>query len=131
MIAMLKAWILCSILLIGALSGCLNEKPAENVTENKTNATATPTLYMVPEPTTVYVTIMGSRFNPIELKVVNGTTVRWTNLDSALHMVNVDGSRSPPLYKRDSWSYTFNKTGIFEFNCSIHPTMSKGRIIVE
>jgi plastocyanin len=126
-----KAWILCSILLIGALSGCLDEKPAENSTGNKTNVTPPAPVNTVPEPSTVYVEIMGSRFDNLRLNVIKGTTVRWTNLDSALHVVNVNGSRSPPLYKRDRWNYTFNRSGKFEFNCTIHPSMPKGLVIVE
>ncbi len=65
-------------------------------------------------------------FNPLEWKVVNGTTVKWTNMDSSSYVVKVDGVQSPLLNKRDSWKYTFNKTGIFEYKCSLHPTMPKG-----
>jgi plastocyanin len=94
--------------------------------------TVTPTkVFSEPEPTTVYVEIKGTMFNPPEWKVVNGTTVKWTNMDSASYVVNVDGVQSPLLNKRDSWKYTFNKTGIFEYKCSIHPAMPKGKIIVE
>lgn len=92
-------------------------------------ATVTP-VFTVPEPSTVYVEIKGMGFNPPELNVVKGTTVRWTNLDSAQHYVNGDGFRSPRLYKRDMWNYTFNKTGTFEYDCTIHTSMH-GRIIVK
>ena len=53
--------------------------------------TVTPTRgFPVPEPMTVYVEIKGSMFNPLELKIVNGTTVKWTNADSVSYIVNVD-----------------------------------------
>lgn len=70
-------------------------------------------------------------FNPLELKIVNGTTVKWTNADSVSYIVNVDDVQSPVLNKRNSWNHTFNKTGIFEYNSSNHPAMPHGRIIVE
>lgn len=92
-------------------------------------ATVTP-VFTVPEPSTVYVEIKGLGFNPPELNVVKGTTVRWTNMDSALHVVNGNGFRSPILNKRDTWNYTFKKTGTFEYDCTIHTSMH-GRIIVK
>jgi len=126
-----KKWILCIILLIVVLSGCTDKKiePVKNDT-NLTPAIITP-VFTVPEPSTVYVEIKGSMFTPSELKVINGTTVRWTNMDSARHIVIGDGFRSPALNKKDMWNYTFNRTGIFEYNCSIHPSMQRARIIVE
>lgn len=130
---MTKAWLLCSILLISVLPGCIDDKPepVENTTVNQTpEATVTPA-FPVPEPSTVYVEIKGFTFYPPELKVINGTTVRWTNLDSALHAVNGTGFRSPSLNKRETWTFTFNKTGIFEYHCSNHPSMPHGVVIVE
>lgn len=132
MILMAKPWLLCLILLIAALSGCTDKKPepVKNVTTNQTPAVIITPAFTIPEPSTVYVEIKGSLFDPLELKVIRGTTVRWTNMDSAQHVVNGEGFRSPPLYKRDMWNYTFNKTGTFEYNCSIHPSMPYARVIV-
>ncbi|MDD5472708.1 MAG: DnaJ domain-containing protein [Candidatus Methanoperedens sp.] len=91
--------------------------------------TVTP-VFTVPEPSTVYVEIKGIGLNPPELNIVKGTTVRWTNMDSAQHIVNGNGFRSPTLNKRDMWNYTFKKTGTFEYDCTIHTSM-RGRIIVK
>lgn len=127
-----KKWILYIILLIVVFSGCTDKKtePVKNVTTNQTPAMITP-VFTVPEPSTVYVEIKSSRFTPPELKVINGTTVRWTNMDSAQHIVNGDGWRSPVLTKKDMWNYTFNRTGIFGYNCSIHSSMQQARVIVD
>ena len=129
-------WML--ILLVVLVSGCAGENTDQGTDIGNRNEqqvqipTVAPTKgFSVPEPTTVYVEIKGSTFNPLEWKVVNGTTVKWTNMDSTSYIVNVDGVASPLLNKRDSWKYTFNKTGIFEYKCSIHPRMPKGKIIVE
>ncbi|MFZ3382524.1 MAG: hypothetical protein WA144_01235 [Candidatus Methanoperedens sp.] len=121
------------ILVIFAISGCIDENPVTNANQTTiTTPTATPTpAFAVTEPKTVYVKIKGSQFDPPELKIVNGTSVKWTNGDSATYILNVDGVRSPPVNYRDSWYHTFNKTGIFEYNCSNHPAMPHGKIIVE
>lgn len=123
------------ILVIFAISGCINDNDGSGTNANRTTITtpaATPTpAFAVTEPKTVYVKIKGSQFDPPELKIVNGTSVKWTNGDSATYILNVDGVRSPPVNYRDSWYHTFNKTGVFEYNCSNHPAMPHGKIIVE
>lgn len=128
-----KSLLPCLILLIAAISGCAEEPEAlPNATMNQTTVPVTVTpAFAVPEPSTVYVEILGSRFIPSELKVANGTTVRWKNSDSAMYVLNVDNSSSPNLSKRATWNFTFNRTGTFEYNCSLHPAMPRGRIIVE
>lgn len=131
---MVKPWLPCLILLIVALSGCTDKKTEQviNTTVNQTQAQVTiAPVFTVPEPSTVYVEIRGSLFNPPELRVIKGTTVRWTNMYSAVHTINGDNFSSPPLNKGETWNYTFNKTGTFEYNCSIHLETPKGRIIVE
>lgn len=130
---MAKPWVLLILLLAAISSGCTEEKPAPvvNTTVNETPQPTVTPAFTVPEPSTVYVEIWGSEFNPSVLTVINGTTVRWTNMDSALHTIKGKNFSSPPLGKRQSWDYTFNKSGIFEYNCTIHPASAKGRITVE
>ncbi len=128
---MAKLYPLLLILLTVALSGCAfkTDQPLDT-TMNQTGVINAAPLFTIREPSTVYVEIIGSAFNPSELNVVNGTTVKWKNLDSARHSINVDNFSSPLLNKRETWKYTFNKKGTFEYNCSVHPWMH-GRIIVE
>lgn len=126
-----KLKVLYSIALIVLLSGCTDKSEQVNNTINQTPAPTITPPFPVLEPSTVYVEIRGSAFNPPEIKAVRGTTVKWTNMDSAGHIVNGAGFRSPILNKRDSWSYTFNNSGVFEYNCSIHTSMPHGRIVVE
>ncbi len=128
---MYKWSLCCFIVLILAVSGCTDREPEVNTSVNQT-ATPTPTqAFPVSEPSTVYIEIKGLTFDVLSLRVINGTTVRWTNMDSAVHVVNVDGASSPPLNKRDSWNHTFYRTGAFEFNLSNYSMMPKGRIVVE
>ena len=130
---MKRRWILILVLLIAAFSGCTDTDtgPAESNISKPTPVPIVTQAFPVPEPSTVYVEIKGTMFNPIELNITNGTTVRWTNMDSGKYVLNVSGFQSPPLNKKDSWNFTFNKTGIYEYNSSSHPSMKPGRIIVE
>lgn len=120
------------MIIVALAAGCVDNKP--QVVNKTVNLTPTPTLpsvvFPVREPTTVEVTIFGGAFDPIDLNVVNGTTVRWTNKDSATYVITGKGFRSPELNKKQNWSYTFNETGIFEYNCSGRPYMKPGRITV-
>jgi plastocyanin len=120
----------CFIVLIATLSGCVDDEPEMNTTVNET-VTPTPTeAFPVREPSTVYVQIKGSAFDPPSLTIIKGTTVRWTNLDSAQHIVTGPGFQSHALEKRDIWNYTFNETGTYEYRCSVH-SLARGRVIVE
>lgn len=132
---MYKRWVFCLVLVIAAaLAGCIaneEKKPVANNTVTPNSTSPPPyTIFPVTEPTTVDVDIVGSAFNPSVLRVVNGTTVRWTNWDSATYIIMGNGFRSPELNRRDIWNYTFNETGIFEYNVSDHPRILPGRIIV-
>ncbi|MEW6035512.1 MAG: cupredoxin family copper-binding protein [Candidatus Micrarchaeota archaeon] len=71
------------------------------------------------------VTIQGFAFSPADLTVAKGTTVTWTNQDSAPHTVKFgDGTESPTLSKGQSYSRTFSEAGEFSYICGIHPSMT-------
>ena len=68
---------------------------------------------------------------PDTVTIKRGGTVTWVQKDSIAHTVAItDIPESPSLNKGDTWSYTFDKTGNYNYICSIHPSM-KGRIIVK
>jgi len=71
------------------------------------------------------VTIKNFDYSPMELNIAAGTTVVWKNLDGEPHTIaSVDGMfRSPALDQNDSYSFTFNRPGVFKYICSIHPKM--------
>lgn len=74
----------------------------------------------------VTATIEGFAFNPATLEVAAGTTVTWTNNDSAAHTVTADdGSfQSGRLEQGDSFSYTFETAGTFSYFCEYHSGMT-------
>lgn len=68
------------------------------------------------------------------IKVKKGTTVTWTNEDSAKHDVTpetetADFKTSELFGKDESYSVTFNTIGTFAYYCSPHPYM-KGTVEV-
>jgi plastocyanin len=71
-------------------------------------------------------------FSPQSLNVKKGTTVTWTQMDSAPHTIVSDTGlfESPQLSKGQTWSFTFNDAGTFSYHCSIHPSMT-AKIVVE
>jgi len=78
----------------------------------------------------VAVSIKSFAFNPSVLTVKAGTTVVWTNEDSAPHTIKSDLFTSNNLNKGDFFAFKFANVGTYDYICSIHPSM-KGQIIVE
>lgn len=74
------------------------------------------------------VTIKGFEFGPAELAAAAGTEVTWTNDDGATHTVTAkegpDGFESDDLSSGDTFSFTFEEPGTYDYYCSIHPTMT-------
>ncbi len=72
-------------------------------------------------------------FNPGTLTVPLGTTVTWTNNDTAPHTVTFDNgpfANSTTLALGQTYSVTFDQAGTFNYHCSIHPSMV-AKIIVQ
>jgi plastocyanin len=61
-----------------------------------------------------------------------GTTVTWTNLDSVAHTATADDGtfNSGNLNPGQSYSYQFDKSGSYTYNCTYHPGM-QGTIVVK
>ncbi|GEM_PF-2002813 len=82
----------------------------------------------------VSVNIVNFAFMPTPLTIPVGTTVVWTNQDSAGHTTTSDtgvwdSGTAAPLKKGDSFKFTFNQVGTFAYHCMIHPNMH-GMIVV-
>ncbi len=80
----------------------------------------------------VAVTIMNFKFDPTPLTVPVGTTVVWTNQDSAAHDATSDTAglfKTPLLQKGQSGKVTFDTAGAYTYYCSVHPNM-KASVIV-
>ena len=78
------------------------------------------------------VQIQNYAFAPGTLTVPVGTTVTWTNLDSASHTSTATGGEwdSGNLSQGESFSHAFTTAGSFDYACSYHPNMT-GTIVVQ
>jgi len=70
------------------------------------------------------------------LKIKKGTTVTWTNQDSARHDITPDDESaafmgSELLSKGESYSFTFDTVGSYKYICSPHPYMKAMVEVVE
>ena len=87
------------------------------------------------------VSITSGGFVPATLSVAKGTTVTWKNADNARHQVasepypshsNPEGLFSiEPLNTGDTYSYTFNEAGTFNYLDQLNPYKVKGIVIVK
>jgi len=82
---------------------------------------------------TIPLDIKDFRFSPTEITIKKDTTVTWTQKDSVPHTVTTtsgpESFDSGTLSQGEEFSYTFQKTGTYEYYCSIHPNM-KGKVTV-
>ena len=114
-----------AIVIAVALSGCAEQEPdlesqssTVDITVNGDNGDS--------------VDIKGFAYDQATLTISKGTTVTWTQHDSAVHTVtSVSGNvlDSQNLAKGETFSYTFDEAGTFEYYCTIHPSM-KGEVVV-
>ena len=83
-------------------------------------------------PTTTEVAIEGFAFKPAEINVPVGSTVTWNNKDSVIHTVTARDETfdSGSLSAGDTFSYTFEVVGTFEYYCVLHPYM-EGKVVVD
>lgn len=77
------------------------------------------------------ISISNFQFSPASITVKQGTTVTWTNNDSASHTITGDagGPASNPIATGQQYSYTFSGLGTFGYHCSIHPSMTATVIV--
>lgn len=87
----------------------------------------------------INISIGSTSFVPSKIQVPIGSKVIWTNDDSTLHTVTEGNPEtditdqplfgSDIIYSDQTWDYTFESIGTFDYHCTIHPFM-KGTVIV-
>ena len=82
---------------------------------------------------TVEVQIKDYLFNPAQLTVQVGTTVKWVNREKrtthSIRLTGPGGFESDRFFPDESWQRTFDKLGSYPYSCGPHPEM-KGQIDV-
>jgi plastocyanin len=110
---------------IAAAAGCASAGPA---------ATPAPAASPAPAGTGAAVAIKNFAFSPATLAVPAGTTVVWTNEDSASPAI-VSDERAPAAFPSDTLGngdtcrFAFTGPGTYPYHCTIHPPMT-GTIVV-
>ena len=83
--------------------------------------------------TAVAVDISNLAYNPPTLEIEVGDTVTWTNNDTVPHTVTQkpsgSGFQSGTLKPGESFSFTFDTAGTFDYYCEFHAGMA-GQVIV-
>ena len=78
------------------------------------------------------IVIQNMAFGPSSKTVAVGTTITWTNQDAVGHTVTSTSGLfdSGTLGQGGTFSFTFTTAGIFDYRCTIHPSMT-GTITVQ
>jgi plastocyanin len=65
-------------------------------------------------------------FSPRSITIAKGTTVTWTNMDTAQHTVTSDSKvfDSGFLNPGGTFQFTFDTPGTYTYHCNIHPSMT-------
>jgi plastocyanin len=111
------------------LATCLAQLPAA-----QDAVPSAPSPAPAPAPAQIIeIAIRDYSFQPAELKIVVGTTVRWTNQEKRVsHSVLFTGGggfESERMFPGESWQRRFDEPGVFLYTCGPHPEMH-GRIEV-
>ena len=94
---------------------------------------APPAASAVTPSSAMQVSIQNYAFSPATLTVAVGTTVTWTNKDTAPHTVTVSSGpamfASPTLQTGDTYTFTFTKPGMYSYYCAVHPSMTASVVV--
>lgn len=113
-----KAFFLLCIMLLVLLLGCGKQQQTQTNSEQVVDSGITS------------VVIQDFAFSSGTTTVPLGSTITWTNEDTAPHTVTGTNFDSGTLNNKQQWSYTFTEPGTYEYHCSFHTSM-KGTVIVE
>lgn len=72
----------------------------------------------------ITISSVNNGFVPTTITVKKGTTITWTNRDTMDHNVTSNAFDSGIIPKNGTYQRTFNTVGSYNYNCSIHPTMT-------
>lgn len=113
-------------------SGSSNGTPSVTSTSIATPTQPAPSQTPEPSVSNAAVDIKNFAFTPATLTVKVGTTVTWTNNDTAPHTITSDTDgvlNSTTLSKGQSFSFTFTKVGTTKYHCGLHSIM-KAEVVV-
>lgn len=129
-------WLVVGLLVVGAGIYFLQNKnsnysstPSSTYDETSKTKTSAGTPAPVINKVVHNVSIVGFAFVPSSITVRKGDTIVWTNKDSAPHTVTGGDLKSASLGQNQTYSFAYDRTGTFNYYCSLHPNM-KGTVTV-
>jgi amicyanin len=97
------------------------------------NPAATESTPSASSPGDVIIVMRDVTFQPSLIEITAGTTVTWVNTDVVSHQVSSGQTLwfadSPMLATGESYSFTFEEPGTFDYVCGPHPGMA-GQVVV-
>ncbi|MDW7733221.1 MAG: cupredoxin family copper-binding protein, partial [Methanolobus sp.] len=83
------------------------------------------------QPQTEDIEIRDFAFQPESITIEPGTTIVWTNYDTAQHTVTSTGGifDSGLFGEGETFEYTFTEPGTYEYFCTVHSFM-EGEVVV-
>jgi plastocyanin len=79
------------------------------------------------------INMQNTSFNPAQVTITKGTTVRWINKDAIPHTATSD----QPLFdsgnipSNATYEFKFDTTGTFNYHCNYHLPYMTGQIVVQ
>jgi plastocyanin len=132
-----------SVLLLGLVAtgcggGSKNGGGASRKQATAARTTTTPTSSSGGSGKTVEVAMKNIQFQPRNVTIKRGTTVKWVNDDSVAHDVTKSGGPGPKfksgtgnLAGGASYTVTLKTPGRIDYICSVHQPNMKGTITVK
>jgi plastocyanin len=100
------------------------------ITLAKLNGTFPAATAAKPAAAPLQVNIAGFVFGPGKINVTPGQSVSWINTDDSPHQISVAGRKTDVMLRGQKAALSFDKEGLFDYICSLHPTM-KGQVEVK
>lgn len=77
--------------------------------------------------------MQNTSFIPFSITVQEGSSVTWINQDNVAHnTTSNDGLwSSGTMNQDDTFTFTFDSTGVYNYRCTIHPDVMTGQVVVE
>ena len=100
---------------LAALGGCGGDDGGSDAAPTTTAAEAADVSTVV---------LKGVKFNPERVSIKTGETVTWQWDDGTVpHDVSGEGFKSE-IQEEGTFEHTFDEAGVFEYKCTVHPTMT-------
>lgn len=108
-----------ALLALAVFGGCGDSDGGDVDTDDETTTTEA-----ADRVETTSVVLKNIKFAPEEIAVKEGDTVTWTWDDGTVpHNVVFEDFKSE-IQEKGTYEHTFTETGVFEYKCTVHPTMA-------